>query len=291
MVLSMTGFGRSVKTVQQMQITVEMRSVNHRFCEISVRMPKNFFSLEEKIKKAVQSYINRGRVELYITVSGEGLFSRTLNVDWSLAAQYIDALNEMKRRFHIDDSIRFMHLLHDEHIFEIQEVANENEELECMMLEAVHEAANQLLEMRAEEGSKLKEDLLEHLEALEQTIEHIQSRASIVASNYRDKLQKRLSEFITGNIDENRILLEVAIFADKSDITEELTRLESHLSQFRKTIEKDEPIGRKLDFIVQEMSREANTIGAKGNDSAISAFVVELKTVIEKLKEQVQNIE
>lgn len=291
MVLSMTGFGRSKKEIDQWTITVEIKSVNHRFCEISVRMPKNFLVLEEKIKKIIQSKVSRGRIELYVTMNGDGILSRSLAVDWNLADQYIKAFTELKRKYHLPEPIQLSDIVSQEHIFDVREQANEDEELEKLVLETVREAADNLLEMRAMEGKKLKDDLVKHLDSMEQLIKQIKSRAHLVSNLYKEKLKKRIAEFLQGNIDENRILMEAALLADKSDITEELTRLESHVIQFKETMKKSEPTGRKLDFIVQEMNREANTIGAKGNDSSIAKFVVELKSIIEKLKEQVQNIE
>ncbi|WP_044895541.1 YicC/YloC family endoribonuclease [Bacillus alveayuensis] len=291
MVHSMTGFGRSMMKRDDYEVTVEIRSVNHRFSEISIRLPRQLLSSEEKIKKIVQRYINRGRVELYITVKGEPFFERSLLVDWPLVEQYIQALNKIKQQFEIKDSIKIDHIIQQHDLFDIQEEHCENSELEQLIFEAVTDATLKLLEMRKLEGEELKQDVLSRLKELTVLIAQIEEHAPLVAKSFQEKISMRISEFLSGNIDENRILTEAAIFADKVDISEELTRLKSHIRQFEETLKKNEPIGRKLDFIVQEMNREANTIGAKGNDQNIAKYVVDLKSIIEKIKEQVQNIE
>jgi len=291
MVRSMTGFGRSMEETNDYQIIVEIKSVNHRFSEFSIRMPRQFLPLEDKIKKIMQKYINRGRVELYITIKGESLVNRSLQVDWALADQYIQAIRQMQERYELKDSIQLDYLLKQENIFDIQEENSENNEVEQLIYKAVEGAALRLLEMRNIEGQELKQDLLLRLKEMDKLIEQINHHAPLVVKAYEERMNKRIAEFLSGNIDESRILTEVAIFADKADITEELTRLKSHILQFEESLVKNDPIGRKLDFIVQEMNREANTIGAKGNDQHISKFVVEIKSIIEKIKEQVQNIE
>ncbi|WP_243289928.1 YicC/YloC family endoribonuclease [Bacillus sp. FJAT-47783] len=291
MVHSMTGFGRSVKENGNYHVTVEMRSVNHRFSEISIRMPRHLLSVEDKLKKIVQQHIRRGRVELYITIKGESLVQRSLRVDWPLVEQYIKSLSVMKEKYHLTDPIKLDHIIGQSEIFDIQEENSENDELEQLLVEAVEKATIDLLEMRKREGEQLKHDLLVRLKEMNELTIHIEDQAPQVVKGFEERIQKRITEFLTGNIDENRILTEAAIFADKADITEELTRLKSHIHQFEETLEIREPIGRKLDFIVQEMNREANTIGAKGNDHLIAKYVVNLKSMIEKIKEQVQNIE
>jgi len=291
MVRSMTGFGRSMEETNDYQINVEIKSVNHRFSEFSIRMPRQFLPLEDKIKKIMQKYINRGRVELYITIKGESLINRSLQVDWALADQYIQAIRQLQERYELKDSIQLDYILKQENIFDIQEENSENNEVEQLIFKAVEDAALKLLEMRKIEGQELKQDLLLRLKEMDKLIEQINHHAPLVVKAYEERMNKRIAEFLSGNIDESRILTEVAIFADKADITEELTRLKSHILQFEESLEKNDPIGRKLDFIVQEMNREANTIGAKGNDQHISKFVVEIKSIIEKIKEQVQNIE
>lgn len=291
MVRSMTGFGRSMEETNDYQIIVEMKSVNHRFSEFSIRMPRQYLQLEDKIKKLMQKYIHRGRVELYITVKGESLVKRSLLVDWPLADQYVETIRQMQERYHLNDALKLEYLLHQADLFDIQEENSENDEVEQFILKAVEQAATKLLEMRKQEGQELKQDLLSRLKVMNKLIDQIKQQAPLVVEAYKDRINKRIAEFLSGNIDENRILTEVAIFADKADISEELTRLKSHILQFEETLQKNEPIGRKLDFIVQEMNRETNTIGAKGNDQHIAKFVVELKSNIEKMKEQVQNIE
>ncbi|WP_243386788.1 YicC/YloC family endoribonuclease [Bacillus kexueae] len=291
MVHSMTGFGRSVKEKGDFHVTVEMRSVNHRFSEVSIRMPRHLFYCEDKIKKVIQRKVSRGRVEVYITITGESIVQRSLHVDWPLVDQYIEALTTMKEKYELNDDIQVQHIIGQQNVFDIQEENSENDVLVELVLESVEEATAHLVEMRKREGEQLTIDLHDRLEEMKTVTSRIETQAPHVVTAYEERIRKRISEFLSGNIDENRILTEAAVFADKADISEEVTRLKSHIQQFAETLEKSEPIGRKLDFIVQEMNREANTIGAKGNDQMIAKAVVDLKSLIEKMKEQVQNIE
>lgn len=291
MVCSMTGFGRSKQTTERMSVTVEMKSVNHRFCEISIRLPRQLLIFEDKIKKVISQYVQRGRVEVFITIEGEGWTKRKLHVDWQLLNDYYEQLKEAAARFTLQDRVTLEQLFQLEGVVEVVEEEVGNEEVEQLLLTATEEAAKQLKMMREKEGEALTRDIQEQLSVIAQCVQNVHQFAKEVAEQYRTRLMKRMNEWVQGVIDETRLLTEVAILAEKADINEELTRIRSHIEQVEYTLQKKEPVGRKLDFLVQELNREMNTIGAKANDGRIALQVVEMKSALEKVKEQVQNIE
>jgi uncharacterized protein (TIGR00255 family) len=291
MVYSMTGFGRSTKKNEQLAITVEMKSVNHRFCEISIRIPRQWMAFEDKIKKVILPYVRRGKVEVFVNIEGDGLVKRKLHIDWELMKDYYHSLQRANEEFALHDRVTLAHLFQLEGVTEIMEEESVNEDMEQLLLAAVKEAAEQLALMRKQEGEALLVDIKERLSQIEKGVQAIEKWAPDVVEHYRERLLKRIHELVPLPADESRILTEVAIFAEKADINEELKRIRSHLQQVAATLQTDEPIGRKLDFLVQELNREVNTIGAKANDSRIAAQVVEMKSALEKIKEQVQNIE
>jgi uncharacterized protein (TIGR00255 family) len=291
MVKSMTGFGRSQKESNDFLLTVEVKTVNHRFCEYHVRMPRQLLKIEDKIKKHLNEYIHRGRVEIFVTLGGNGAVHRKVNIDWLLLDEYYQYILKVKEKYGLQTEVSIHDLLQREEWLQIDEVDSGNEELEKLVHIAVEEASQQLLAMRIAEGKELEVDIRKQLTLLEKAMVELKQFAPLVVAQYRDRLEKRLQEYITGAIDEQRYITEVAIFADKADINEELTRLFSHIRQFEVTLSETEPIGRKLDFLLQEMNREVNTIGSKANDSKIAKEVVEMKSLLEKVKEQVQNIE
>ncbi|MRX73344.1 YicC family protein [Bacillus lacus] len=291
MISSMTGYGRSDISADHISVFAEIKTVNHRFSEISLRIPRQLMPIEDKIKKVIAGKIQRGRIEVYITVEGEQPASRKVSTDWELADSYIDTLKEMKQRYGIQSPLDLSHILQFPQIIEFKEAADVHEGLEVLTLNAVSQAADSVVLMRRTEGAQLQKDLLLRLSEMEQSTKDIAELAPRVVEAYRERLSRRLEEFLGNAVDENRLLTEAAIFADRADITEELIRLQSHVQQFQETLHWSEPVGRKLDFIVQEMNREANTIGSKANDNSISSLVVHLKSIIEKVKEQVQNIE
>jgi uncharacterized protein (TIGR00255 family) len=291
MVVSMTGFGRASGQINSCFLTVELKSVNHRFLEISVKMPKQFMWLEDKIKKLISQYVSRGRIEVYVNIEGESLVDKSINIDWVLLTQFVDSLKQIKARFSLNDEISLDHIISLGEGLDIKEEPKSNVDIENVLLHTVKSALLKLTEMRKTEGEQLALDLKQRLVDMTNITVDLESTAPSIIKQYREKLQKRVSEYVSGIIDENRILTEVALFADKVDISEELTRIHSHIYQFGESLQANGPIGRKLDFIVQELNREVNTIGSKANDSQIAKNVVELKSIIEKLREQVQNIE
>ncbi|MDM5226280.1 YicC/YloC family endoribonuclease [Cytobacillus sp. NJ13] len=290
MAVSMTGYGRSKKDSGQCSITVEIKTVNHRFTEFQIRMPRQLMHMEDKIKKKLNGHIKRGRIEVYITIDGDGLSSRKVNVDWELLDEYFQYITAIQTKYQISTDLSIGNVIREE-LIGIEEKESGNEELSQMVLSAAEEACLQLMEMRRLEGDELEKDLRSHLSLLSSRVLKLREYAPKVVQLYRERLEKRMKEFLDGQVDEPRILTEVAMFADKADISEELTRLQSHINQFEKTLQLSEPAGRKLDFILQEMNREANTIGSKANSAEIAAEVVEIKSLLEKMKEQVQNIE
>ncbi|MFJ7728970.1 YicC/YloC family endoribonuclease [Neobacillus sp. NPDC097160] len=291
MVISMTGFGRGKAVSGSFSVNVEVKTVNHRFSEMNIRMPRQLLKIEDKIKKKLNQHIRRGRIEVYVSVEGEGVVTRKVHVDWNLIEEYFQFIEQTRSKYGIEETITLRDLLNRTDLLHIEEREAGNEEIENLVLSAVEEAGILLKQMRMAEGEELKKDLLAITSQLEANVFDLQKYAPLVVQSFKERLTKRMQEFVNGQLDETRILTEVAVFADKADINEEITRLKSHIQQFLQTLNDQEPIGRKLDFIVQEMNREANTIGSKANDSNIAKKVVEIKSLLEKLKEQVQNIE
>jgi uncharacterized protein (TIGR00255 family) len=291
MVVSMTGFGRSKAESERFSVTVEVKTVNHRFCEFHIRMPRQLLKTEEKIKKKLGEHIKRGRVEVFVTLEGEGVVSRSVHIDWQALDEFVHHISEIKNRYGITGEVELRDLLNREEIIHFEEKETGNEELERLVLAAIEEAGSQLVQMRKLEGAALESDVSNHIGLLKENIGSVKTYAPDVVEQYRDRLNKKMTEFLAGQAVEDRILTEVAFFTDKADISEEVTRLESHVSQFSEIMKAKEPLGRKLDFLLQEMNREVNTIGSKANDSRIAKEVVEMKSLLEKIKEQVQNIE
>lgn len=291
MVFSMTGFGRARAQSQSCSVNVEIKTVNHRFSEYNIRMPRQLLKIEDKIKKALNEHIRRGRIEVFISLEGQGVTSRKLQVDWNLIQEYFQFIKEAQNKYGIEGSITLEDLLGRSDLVHIEESETDNAELDQLVLAAVEEAVIQLKQMRLAEGLELKRDLLDIIAEIQNHLADLQTYAPSVVQLYKDRLTKRMQEFANGQVDETRLVTEVAIFSEKADINEEITRLKSHIGQFVQTLNELDPIGRKLDFLVQEMNRETNTIGSKANDANIARIVVEIKSLLEKVKEQVQNIE
>ena len=291
MVKSMTGYGLGSRNGEGISITVEIKTVNHRFCEQTVRMPKQYAILEDAVKKTIAEYIHRGRAEIFITIDGDNVKNQKMVVDWQLLDEYYRVLEEMRVRYGINQPVSIPELLQNKDCFKILDETINAAELEPLLLSAVVDAAANLSVMRQAEGRELKASISALLQNVGQVTDQLKVLAPKVAESYRDRLKEKLERYTSGLIDENRLLTEVAIFADKADISEELVRMYSHIHQFASIIDETGPVGRKLDFLLQEMNREANTIGAKGNAADLASVVVELKSLLEKIREQVQNIE
>ncbi len=293
MVKSMTGYGQASVSSESGKVTVEIRSFNHRFSEITIRIPRQFLQIEDRIKKRVQEQIKRGKIELYIGIDGEELVTKSVKVDWSLVKEYTKVADEMMNKTGVAKEKLLETILFQDNVVEVIEKENESTHLQATIVEAVENALLQLVNMRQEEGSVLCDDVKKRIVKISFIVDELKEYAPTIVSKYEKKLYKKIKDAVEGQLDmdEARVITEVALFADKSNIDEELTRLTSHCQQFLVILHEDEPIGRKLDFLVQELNREANTIGSKANDIHISQQVVELKSEIEKIKEQVQNIE
>ena len=287
----MTGFGKGRIVSASFSVNVEVKTVNHRFSEINVRMPRQLVKIEDKIKKKVNEHLRRGRAEVFIMIEGEAAVTRKVHVDWKLLEEYYLFINQARDKFNIEEKVTLQDLLTRNEFIHIEELDAGNEELETIVVKATEEAVLQCKQMRVAEGEELRKDLNNSLLRLDAHIDELTEFAPLVVTAYKERLMKKIEELVQGQFEESRVLTEVAIFADKIDINEEITRLKSHIQQFTQTLNDQETIGRKLDFLVQEMNREANTIGSKANDSTITKKVVDIKSFLEKMKEQVQNIE
>jgi len=289
---SMTGFGRGSAENEFHNITVELKAVNHRFCEINPHMPKQFSFCEEQLKKWVAAEVNRGKIDIFISFERTQTKNSVLKVDKELAIAYYKAISDIADTCGISSDVTAYDIASMPGVFSLAVPEDEQEELAQMLHTAVNEALNGFLAMRAAEGQAMSEDLLTHLNIISDDIDSISSHASCVVEEQKQKLQQRLSAILEDvEIDQNRLANELAYFADKVDINEELTRLGSHIKQFRMSLESTEPVGRKLDFILQEMLRETNTIGSKSNNLSINKLIIDVKNELERMKEQVQNVE
>lgn len=291
----MTGYGQAFIERENYRIVIEMKSVNHRFSEVTIRMPRQFLFLEDRLKKQISHYIQRGKVDVFLSIEGSGLVERTLQVDWDLLNEFYQIYHNAQAKFNVSQQFSLERLLLHPDVVTIIEKENQSETLIEDIFEITEKAAIELFAMRQKEGNILANDLKQRLTKLITLTATIGTYAPQVVDAYHTRLLKRIEEYLTGKleIEESRILTEVAIFSEKVNIDEEITRLNSHIQQFFMNIENVNkvPIGRKLDFLVQEMNREVNTIGSKANDLHINKQVVELKAELEKIKEQVQNIE
>lgn len=289
---SMTGYGRGEAQSLSKQFTVEIKSVNHRYLEVFIRQPRQYAMLEENIRRFVQKFIQRGRVDIFIKVEELGEQKPEIKVDKEIAVAYYESLKDLADNLQISPDINVFQLVSLPEVIKLEEVEEDLEQVWQILQKALIQGLEQLVEMRKTEGESLKNDLLKRIDLLQKLSEQIYQRSPLVVEEYRQKLQNRIKELLTDyELDEQRLNQEIVYFADKSNITEEIIRLRSHFQQFTKSMALDEPVGRKLDFLVQEMNREMNTIGSKANDMEIGQLVVEGKSELEKIREQVQNIE
>jgi uncharacterized protein (TIGR00255 family) len=288
----MTGFGAAEAATPTGRYAVEVRSLNHRFCEIVVRIPRDLAPLEDRVRALVQDRVLRGRVEVAIMRENYSKRPRTVKTDLELAQAYVSALNDLKRALSISGSLDLSVLLS---LPEIVRVEEEKEDLEAAwpaIAEGVGAALDRLVAMRESEGAQLAADIHRRIDRLEGLMDEIAGRAPQVVEEYRDRLARRIAELAPGvAVDPGRLATEVAVFAERSDISEEITRFRSHLRQFRSTLGAPGAVGRTLDFIVQELGREINTIGSKANDLEIAQRVIAVKGELESLREQIQNLE
>ena len=292
MVLSMTGYGRAEQERSGRDITVEIKSVNSRYFEYTSRMPRSFAFLDDKLKKLVNGTISRGKTELALTVVNVGAPEASISVNLDLAKGYLDAIGEMSSALGVENDVTAGTLTRFSDIFTTRKAETDEEQLWADVKAVAEAAVENFVAMRAAEGEKLRADILSRLVYLEQAVGEIEQTSAERVQKYTEKLYAKLKALLEDtNIDEARILTEAAIFADKTAVDEETARLRSHIRQYRDILEKNEPVGRKLDFLTQELNRETNTIGSKAQELAITRMVVDMKAEIEKIREQIQNIE
>ena len=292
MVWSMTGYGRAQQMLHGREITVEMHSVNARYLEYAARLPRNCAFLEEPVKKLVAAQVHRGKVELSLTIQSTTAADASVQINWALAKSYQQALASLAEQLDLKQDMTVTTLTRFPDVLVPVAAPADPEELQADVEVVVQQAIEAFLQMRASEGAKLAADVREKLAAVEMLVGQIEQGSAGRVKAYTERLYARLQELLADrNIEESRILTEAALFADKTAVDEETVRLRSHLAQYREILEMEEPIGRKLDFLTQELNREANTIGSKCQDASMTKLVVTLKSEIEKIREQIQNIE
>lgn len=292
MIKSMTGFGRCEISEGSRKITVEMKSVNHRYLDVNMKMPKKLNFFDASIRNLLKNYIQRGKVDIFITYEDTSETNFSLKYNQELAGEYLKYLRQMAEEFGLEDDIRVSTLSRYPEVLSMEEVQTDEEELWNLLEKALTGACQQFVETRKKEGENLKRDLLEKLDNMLVNVDYISERSPQIIGEYRKKLEDKVKELLEdSHIEESRIATEVTIFADKICVDEEIVRLRSHMEHTKATLEAGGAVGRKLDFIAQEMNREANTILSKANDLQVSNCAIELKTEIEKVREQIQNIE
>ena len=291
MIKSMTGFGRSRYEKDGRTYTVEIKSVNHKYTDVSVKLPRFFSSIEDKIRKEILNSISRGKVDVFITFENYSSEGTNIRVNRELAKEYIKEFKLLAEETGVDYHLSVTDISKLPEILKIEDMQDEDKILTELM-QAVNQALEKFVEMRAEEGKKLISDIEKRIYYVREKIEEIKTFSSTLVEEYMQKLELRVKELMKTNVvDEARLAQEIVIFSDKSSVEEELTRLESHISQILKLIKESSPIGKKMDFLIQEMNRETNTIGSKANNLQITNYVIEIKTELENIREQIQNVE
>jgi len=291
MIKSMTGYGKENLSENLRNYQIEIKSVNHRYLDISVKMPRTLSYLEDEIKKLISAKIKRGKIDVFVTFENNSAEGKEIKINTEIAKIYIDELKKLADQEKISANIEVTEISKYPDVLSIQNTQNE-EQIKKELLEATNTAVERLIQMRQTEGSKIAEDLLQRIQYIKQKTEEISKLSTGLIEEYVVKLESRIKEILVNQeIDESRLAQEVVIYADKCSIEEEVTRLNSHILQFEKLINSNEAIGKKLDFIIQEMNRETNTIGSKANNLEITNGVIDIKTELENIREQVQNIE
>lgn len=292
MVKSMTGFGKASVSADGISVTVEIKSVNHRYFEFASRLPRAYMFLDEKLKSFCQQKISRGKVEVAVIIEEDGGDVTEIEINRGYTEAYISALKCLSKEYGIKNDIKLSSLVSNPEIFTVRKKALPDETVLRIVLAAADSAIESFVAMRAAEGERLYNDVKSRAELITEKVSFIEARSPETVKAYRERLERKIKELLAdAKVDEQRLLTETAVFADKAAVDEETVRLRSHIKQLLDLIESDEPVGRKLDFIVQEMNREANTIGSKAQDIEIAHTVVDIKSEIEKIREQIQNIE
>ena len=289
---SMTGFGRSKLEVNSREYIVEIKSVNHKYSDISIKLPRNIMCFEEKIKKIISNNISRGKIDVFVTFNNYSEEGKDVVINKELAQNYINQLKELALENGLDDKIRVTEITKMPDVLQLKIKDDESDVIWQELEKCVTEAVNNFVEMREVEGEKIKQDLLTRINNVESLVNSIFSNTTGLIEEYVVKLRERIKEILsTDVVDEARLAQEIVIYADKCSVEEELTRLRSHISQFRSLLETKDPVGKKIDFLIQEMNRETNTIASKSVKLEITNLAIEIKTAIEDIREQVQNIE
>lgn len=292
MVKSMTGYGRASETLHMRGITIELKSVNHRFLDCNIKAPRALNFLEEAIKGTVSSYVARGKVDVFVTIDYSEADNTKVTLNESLLKNYIEVFSLLNEQYDINNNISVGEIIRIPDMLTVEKEEDDAEELGADVLAILKEALESHSEMRIKEGERLVDDIVGRLDLIEELAYRVEERSPQCVTEYREKLEARMREILeSATIEPQRILTEAAIFADKIAVDEETVRLHSHIAQFKEMLKKGGAIGRKLDFLVQELNREVNTIGSKANDLEITSIVVDIKAEIEKIREQVQNIE
>lgn len=289
---SMTGFGRSKYETKGREYLVEIKSVNNRYSDVNIKIPRNISFLEEKVKKVISNSISRGKVDIFINFINNSEKGKKIKINAELAKQYIEELKNLQKETQIIDNIGIMDICKMPEVLNLKTEDDDEELLWQELLECLNNAITSFLLMRENEGTKIKEDLEKRIICIGEKIEKISKISTGLVEEYVVKLEKRVNELLkTSVVDEARLAQEIVIYSDKCSVEEELTRLRSHISQFLSLLNEINPVGKKLDFLIQEMNREINTIGSKANNLEITNLVVDIKTEIENIREQVQNVE
>lgn len=292
MIKSMTGFGRAVKEIDGYVITVEIKSVNHRYFEFSARIPRQYGFLDEKLKSYINSRVSRGKVECFVSIEALNTESAQVVVNNTLASAYVKALKEIAAAYDLKEDFGASTISRFQDVLVVKKADEDEEKLWSYVKSVTDEAIDKFIAMRTVEGKKMRDDVYSRGQYIIDCVSFIEERSPQTVKEYNDKLVERVHELIgDASLDEGRIIQEVAIYADKVAVAEETVRLRSHIDQLNTFIDADEPVGRKMDFLVQEINRETNTIGSKANDVDIARKVVDIKAEVEKIREQIQNIE
>lgn len=292
MIKSMTGYGRSEKVIDNYEISVEMKSVNHRYADYNIRVPRSYSFLEEFVKSYLQKYISRGKIDVFVSIKKQQDDTAEITLNKPLAESYVKALRSIAEEFGVKDDISVSTVARYNDIFEVVRTPEDEEKIKEMAKEVLSEATFGFIEMREREGKKLADDMVARNDVIRSMVKKIDEIAPTTVIEYRNKIEERIRELILdAEVDETRLLTETAIFADKLCINEEIVRLTSHLDEFDRIMGTGAAVGRKLDFLLQEMNRETNTIGSKSNNLEIAKLIVEIKSELEKIREQLQNIE
>ncbi len=292
MIKSMTGYGAGKAEINGKVFTVELKSVNSRYSDFSIKMPRIYTYLEDPMRKAAALRINRGKVDIYLNVESSGEDGSVVNVNTALAEEYLKALRNLAAQFDISSNATAETFLRIPDVFTVDKAEEDAELITQTVIAALNEALDNFDKMRIAEGEKLTRDLCEHLKFIQNATEEVEKRSPKIVDEYRARIEERMRDILgSATYDETRLMTEVAIFSDKVNVNEETVRLKSHISQFEKMLADGGSVGRKIDFLIQEMNREINTIGSKSNDLEVARIVIDVKAEIEKLREQIQNVE